>query len=117
MMLLCRVFVEGIKCFAEAELRNDALTGDYRLESLTMDGTRYACLDHFSQWLYLMHPGSFHMAVGGEGSAYILEQHAKRVERSRLGVWTLRVNYLVGACNPVGVRVEPMRIVLRFQSV
>ena len=114
-MMRHRVFLEGIRSFAEVELCNDALTGDFTLEYLTIDGTRYECLDRFSQWLYLMHPASFHMAVGQSASAYILHQHA-RVEHSRL-IWTLRVNYLVSSCDPIGVRVEPMRVVLRFQSI
>jgi len=115
MMMRHRVFLEGIKSFANVELWNDTLTGDFTLEHLTIDGTRYECMDQFSQWLYLVHPAAFHMAVGESASAYILHQHA-RVEHSRL-VWKLKVNYLVSSCDPMGVGVKPMRVVLRFQSL
>jgi len=110
-MMRCKVFLHGIEQFAEAELRKENRTGDFTLDILTLDKTRYECLDHFSQWLYLLHPPSFSMAIPTP-HAYILRQHAK-FEHSLL-VWTLTVNYLLSSCDLVGVQAEPRQIKLRF---
>lgn len=107
----CRVFLQGIERFAEAELARDPATGDFTLDSFTLGRTRYECHGgSFSQWLYLVHPPAFRVAV--QEPAYILRQHA-RFEHPCI-VWVLTVNYLVSSCDPAGVRVEPRRVVLRL---
>lgn len=99
-----------------------ASSPDFTFGSMCLNGEEYrlcprASQPHFTQWVYLLYPQAFRVAVGREGGEpYVLKSRAAftRGPVDSTLVWTLTVDHVVADCTPSGVASEPREFTLVF---
>ena len=83
---------------------------DFVLDSLVLCGAEYKLEDSdgFSQWVYLVSPAAYRMALSGtrwsgQDVRYLCRSHATLSADSSLLHWSITVNYLVSTCGASGI--------------
>lgn len=129
--ITARVWLNGIRQWGTFVLtRPERLGTDYAFASLDVNGVRYTRSNAdelgFSQWVYLVIPGAFDVALEGKrvhdrkkrrnNRGYMRSSHAVFVVDASVGQlrWNLDVNYLVSACCGSGFRVQPRQLTIVF---
>lgn len=96
-------------------------TGDFMFESMTLDHIQYRLVNAggFRQWIYLVCPEAFQMALNG---TCWQDKHVQFMLKSNAVVsglelrWSITVNYLFCTCCAVGIRIKQMDFVLELSG-
>ncbi len=102
-------------------LRDNNEAWDPVFQSLLLDGIEYTRVENpgsFSQWMYLVFPDAFALALKGtkwegRGLRYVCEETSVRTSTGRVE-WTIRVNYIVSAFNWDGIELVQRPVKLIF---